>query len=126
MLLLDTDILIDFQRGFTPAVEWFRSLSETPQISGLVAMELIQDARDTREVERSRKLAAPFPVVWPSEEDCNLALEIFRAHHLSHNLGLIDALIGATALGLDATLCTFNDKHYRVVSGLKLSRPYLR
>ncbi len=126
MLLLDTDILIDFQRGFAPAVAWFRGLEEMPSIPGLVAMELVQDARDAREVERSRKLAAPFPVVWPTEVDCNLALEAFRAHHLSHNLGLLDALIGATAIGLDATLCTFNDKHYRVLSGLNLSRPYSR
>jgi predicted nucleic acid-binding protein len=126
LLLLDTDILIDFQRGFAPAVEWFRSLSDTPSIPGLVAMELIQDARDSREVERSRKLAAPFDVVWPSEADCTLALEVFRTHHFSHNLGLIDSLIGATALGLDATLCTFNDKHYRVIPGLQLSRPCSR
>lgn len=69
---------------------------------------------------------SPFPVVWPSEADCTLALEDFRTHHLSHNLGLIDSLIGVTALGLDATLCTFNDKHYRVIPGLQISRPYPR
>lgn len=45
--------------------------------------------------------------------------------HLSHNLGLIDSLIGATTIGLNATLCT-NVKHYRSVAGLLTEQPYLR
>jgi predicted nucleic acid-binding protein len=30
MYLVDTDILIDIQRGYAPAVTWFASLSELP------------------------------------------------------------------------------------------------
>jgi predicted nucleic acid-binding protein len=44
MLLLDTDVLIDIQRGRPQALEWFSRLTELPAISGLVAMELIQGA----------------------------------------------------------------------------------
>jgi predicted nucleic acid-binding protein len=44
--------------------------------------------------------------------------------HLSHRLGLLDALIAACALGQAATLCAFNLKHYRVIAGLITEQPY--
>ena len=71
MLLLDSDILIDIQRGYAPAVAWFSNLAELPAVPGLVAMELIQDAENKDQVEKARKLVAPFPVVWLTESDCN-------------------------------------------------------
>jgi predicted nucleic acid-binding protein len=52
-----------------------------------------------------------------------LVLTIF---YLSHRLGLLDALIGACAVGRAATLCTFNVKHYRVIAGLTTEQPYPR
>src|ERR671915_587311 len=72
------------------------------------------------------ELVAPLPVVWPTAADCQRALTDFIAYHLSHNLGLLDALIAACAIGLSATLCTFNVKHYRVVPGLVMLQPYTR
>ncbi len=41
-------------------------------------------------------------------------------------LGLIDALIAASAIGLSVELCTFNTKHYRVIEGLTIVKPYVR
>jgi predicted nucleic acid-binding protein len=126
MDLLDTDVLIDVQRGHPPALAWFGSLVDLPVVPGIVVMELVQDARNDREVRQALKLAAPFRVIWPTEADCNRALSNFTAYHLSHNLGLLDALISACAIGLSATLMTFNVKHYRVVPGLTIGQPYAR
>jgi predicted nucleic acid-binding protein len=126
VLLLDADVLIDIQRGHSPAVEWFTGLSEPPSVPGLVVMELIQDAQNRQQVERAQKLVAPLPVVWPTEADCDLALDLFGQFHLSHNLGLLDALIGSTAVGLGAALCTFNVKHFRVIQDLVVEEPYPR
>jgi len=39
---------------------------------------------------------------------------------------LIDALIAASAIGLSVELCTFNTKHYRVIEGLTIVKPYVR
>jgi len=122
--LLDTDILIDIQRGYAPALAWFGTLNELPAIPGLVVMELIQDAQNLQPVRTVLKLIAPLPVVWPTQVDCQRALSDFTTYHLSHGLGLLDALIAACAVGLSATLCTFNVKHYRVVPGLVLKQPY--
>jgi hypothetical protein len=126
VILLDSDVLIDVQRRHPPAVEWFAGLDELPSVPGIVVMELIQTARNGDEVRRALHLVAPLPVVWPSQADCARALSDFAKLHLSHSLGLLDALIAATAVGAGATLCTFNLKHYKAVPGLLLAPPYAR
>jgi len=126
MDLVDTDVLIDVQRGHPPALAWFGGLADLPAVPGFVVMELVQDARNAREVRQALKLGAPLQVVWPTGTDCTRALSDFTAYHLSHGLGLLDALIAACAVGLSATLYTFNDKHYRVVPGLVTAQPYTR
>jgi predicted nucleic acid-binding protein len=126
MDLVDTDVLIDVQRGHPPALAWFAGLTDLPAVPGFVVMELIQDARNNREIRQALKLVAPLPVAWPTAVDCARALSDFTAYHLSHGLGLLDALIAACAVGLSATLFTFNDKHYRVVPGLVTAQPYTR
>lgn len=126
MYLLDTDILIDIQRSYAPALTWFASLIDLPSVPGFVVMELIQDAQNAQQVRQALRLLAPLPVVWPTEVDCARALSDFTAYHLSHSLGLIDAMIAACAVGRSATLCTFNVKHYRIVPGLVMEQPYTR
>lgn len=126
MILLDTDILIDVQRGFAPAVEWLADLSELPAVPGFVVMELIQGANNAGQVRQALKLVTPFPVVWPTEADCARALSDFAVYHLSHGLGLLDALIAACAVGRAASLCSINAKHYRAVPDLHLQTPYQR
>jgi predicted nucleic acid-binding protein len=126
MELVDTDVLIDIQRGHPPALAWFAGLTVLPAVPGFVVMELIQDARNAKEVRSALKLVTPFKVIWPTEADCTRALSDFATYHLSHGLGLLDALIASCAVGLSATLCTFNEKHYQVVPGLTTVRPYIR
>src|SRR4051812_4434863 len=123
MDMLDTDILIDVQRNYPPAIEWFNGLAELPIVPGFVAMELIQDARDRREVQRALRSIAPLAIAWPSASDCKQAFENFVSLHLSHNLGLIDSLIAACAVGRSARLITFNVKHYRMVPDLVTVQP---
>ncbi|MEP0906303.1 VapC toxin family PIN domain ribonuclease [Leptolyngbya subtilissima ST-M1] len=118
--------MIDIQRGYGPAVTWFASIPELPSIPGFVAMELIQDAQNKQQVRKVLQLIAPLAIVWPTETDCSRALSDFTTYHLSHKVGLIDALIAACAVGRSATLCTFNVKHYQVISGLRIEQPYSR
>ena len=126
MRLLDADVLVDIQRNHPPAVAWYQSLTELPHVPGLVIMELVQHAQNQRQVRAALRLVRPLPIVWPSEADCDRALADYIAFHLSHNLGLLDSLIAACAVGRAATLCTFNVKHYRVITGLTTEQPYPR
>lgn len=125
--LLDADIVIDLQRRFPPATVWFAGLDlSAVAVPGFVSMEMIQSARNAQEARSADSILARLARVWPSDTACEAALADFRALHLSHNLGLVDALIGATARERSATLCTFNAKHYRMIPNLLIEQPYLR
>ena len=124
--MLDTDVLIDIQRGYTPAIDWFSSLAEVPSVPSFVVMELVQDSQNVQQVRKALQLVAPLPMIWATEADCARALLDFTAYHLSNSLGLLDALIAACAVGWGLTLCTFNVKHYRVVPNLLTGQPYAR
>lgn len=89
-------------------------------------MELVEGCRDRQEVQALLREIAPFRTYWPSEVDQERALATFARAHLSHGLGLLDALIGETATGVSAVLCTFNIRHFQAVPGLLTEQPYHR
>jgi len=124
--LLDTDVGIDVRRRHPPAVAWLASLPDRPGLPGPVVMELIAGCRNQREVQALLRDTAPFRLYWPTEADQDRALQTFARAHLSHRLGLLDAIIGECAVGLSATLSTFNVRHYRAVVGLVTEQPYTR
>lgn len=128
MILLDSDVMIDLLRQYPSAVEWFNTLEDEEEIilPGYVVMELIQGCRNKIEQERLQRELATYGVVWPSPEDCDRALGVFTRYRLSHNAGLLDVLIGQTAIALGIPLCTFNQKHYQFVPGLQTIQPYER
>lgn len=123
MILLDTDVMVDILRGFEPAKDWLKSAQEIA-VPGLVAMELIQGCQNAKEQRQLEKALSAYQLFWPNEDDCTRALTSFSAHYLSDNIGLLDALIAETAIGVDAELASFNVKHYRVLRGLKTIQPY--
>lgn len=126
MRMLDSDILIDVLRQFAPAENWLNNLTEIPGLSGLVVMELIGGCNNKSDLRHVQRLTGLFPVVWPTEADCRRAFADFAQFRLSHNLGLLDSLIAATAIGQGAMLCTFNVKHFQMLPGLTLEQPYMR
>ena len=59
MILLDSDIIIDFLRKYPPAVTWLRSLEdEQIALPGYVAMELIQGCNNKIELQEIRRFIA--------------------------------------------------------------------
>ena len=71
MELVDTDVLIDVQRGQPPALAWFSGLAKLPAVPGFVVMELVRNARNAR---RAFGLVSPLQIVWPTHVDCARAL----------------------------------------------------
>ncbi len=127
MILLDTDVMIDLLRRYSPAVAWLESLGDDElQLPGFVVMELLQGCRNKAEQEKLEKELQSYAVTWPSPATCNEARAVFARAHLSHGLGLLDALIGQTAVALQVPLYTFNDKHYAGLPGLQTVQPYTR
>ena len=128
MILLDSDVMIDLLRQYPPALKWFDALEEEEEVllPGYVVMELIQGCRNKSEQERLQRELATCGVVWPEAEDCDRALQVFTQYRLRHNAGLLDVLIGQTAVALGMPLYTFNQKHYHFIPGLQTVQPYER
>ena len=95
-------------------------------VSGYVVMELIQGCRNKVEQERVQRELAPYGVVWLSPTDCDRALDVFTMYRLSHNAGLLDVLIGQTAVALGVPLHTFNQRHYNFIPGIQTVQPYTK
>ena len=125
MVLLDTDVMIDFLRQYSPAVAWLNSLGdEEVLLPGFVVMELIQGCRNREEQEKVERDLGGYHVAWPSPETCNQALSVFVRCYLSHGLGILDALIGQMAVALNLPMHTFNQRHYSAIPNLTTVQPY--
>ena len=123
--MLDSDILVDFLRGFPPAMSWFETVADTDLVvPGFVAMEMIQGCTNRADQTRVERLLRPYGIVWLSPDECDAALQTFSRFHLSHRLSTFDSLIAHVSIALNAPLCTFNAKHYSMIQGLTIIQPY--
>ncbi|NJO82269.1 MAG: type II toxin-antitoxin system VapC family toxin [Blastochloris sp.] len=127
MILLDTDIMIDVLRKYPPALAWLTSLGSTElMLPGIVVMELIQGCRNKAEQDQLLRDVGGYRTAWSSPSAGDHALQDFVSFRLSHNLGLLDALIAHTAIELRAPLHTFNQKHYAAITALTTVQPYIK
>ena len=127
MTFVDTDVMVDLLRTYPPAVKWLESLGEEELLlSGFVCAELVQGCTTKEQQDKVARFLLPHHTTWPERETCDRALRVFSDFHLSHGLGLIDALIGQMAADMNVPLNTFNTRHYECIPGLKTEQPYLR
>ncbi len=127
-LMLDTDILIDLSRQYAPALNWLYEIYDTPMpnICGFSAMEFLFGVSNSDQIRRARAFLHVFPIIWPSIEAMQRALNDFTPLHLSTGIGIIDSLIASTALDRDLSVVTFNKRHFDAVPGLRTIQPYER
>jgi len=121
-LIIDTDVLIWFLRGNQKAIDYI--LDATPfSISIVTYMELVRGMRDKRELAKMKKAFAEMSVeIIPLSESISLrASDYVEMYSLSHSMEMADALIAGTCIEENETLVTANDKHYRVVEGLRMT-----
>jgi len=110
--LLDTDVLIDYLRGHAEAVIYVEGLTEPLFMSAITMAELYAGVRDGEERAALDAFTSAFDVV-PVEREIALKGGLYRRDYgKSHNTGLADAMIAATAELRQATLVTLNEKHF--------------
>jgi predicted nucleic acid-binding protein len=123
-LLLDTDVIIEYLRGRPEAVRYLQGLEGTLLISAITVAELYVGVRGGSEERQLEQFLLAFDVV-PISGDIGRIGGLFRRDYgRSHGVGLADALIGATAQEQQATLVTFNSRHYPMLIEVRV--PYAR
>ncbi len=123
VILIDTDVLIDFFRGHEKAIAFLKSHSSEIALSSIVVAELYAGIKDDEreQVDDFISLFPVFPVTLGIAKSGGL---LRRDYHPSHGVRLADALLAATALAHNAQLKTLNVKHYPMLKGLK--PPYIK
>ena len=121
-VLVDTDVLIDFLRGYGPAVSFVDDHSDRIVLSAIVVAELHAGAKGAKgEAEQTvlDKLLSVVRVVPLSGEIARLGGLYRRDYGPSHGTGLSDALVAATAFLENAALKTLNVKHYPMFEDIR-------
>ena len=121
-VLVDTDILIDVALETQEAIDRLTELEKDTalSVSVITAMELIVGCRNKTELRNTERFLQRFQVHPIIEQISTTAFRLIREYRLSHGLLIPDALIAATALGLDCELLTKNHRDFRFIKGLQL------
>ena len=119
LILLDTDVLVDFFRGHRKAVAFVNARSAQIILSSIVVAELYAGVRGDREQAALEALVSLFRVVPVSGEIAKTGGLYKRDYGKSHGVGLADAILAATAEAENAELKTLNTKHYPMLKGLR-------
>ena len=127
MVLLDSTILIDFSRGNEDAINFLETSKKNKDevaISIISSMELIIGCRDKSEVKKAQKFLGDYPVIDISIPISKEAYQLILEYSKSHGLVIPDAFIAATALDENLTLVTSNIRHFDIIEGLRVQKPY--
>ena len=123
-LLIDTDVLIEYLRGRSEAVEYLEGLTSDLYISVISVAELFAGVRGDEEEKCLKQLLLAFVILPVAEKTARLGGLYRREYGRSHGTGLADALIAATSQDYGADLVTFNRRHFPMVS--RITVPYDR
>lgn len=119
LMLPDTDVLIDFLRGYPQAVTFVNKNASRIILSPIVIAELYAGVRDGDEQDILDNFIALFPVIPVTSEIATAGGLFKRDYGKSHGVGLADAIIAASCISEQAALKTLNIKHYPMIKGLK-------
>jgi|SRR3989338_2183462 len=122
MILLDTNILVDYLRNYAPAVEFFEKLNNDILFSAITEAELLagQANNDAKKRETLIHLLSRWTKIPVDNPLVILAGDISR----KHNLDIPDAIIAASAIISNAELITRNVKDFKKVDKLRVKNPY--
>ena len=119
LILLDTDVLVDFFRGHSKAVAFVKARCPRIILSSIVIAELYAGVKGDAEQAALENFISLFRVVPVSAEIAKAGGLYKRDYGKSHGIGLADAILASTAEAENADLKTLNTKHYPMLKGLK-------
>jgi predicted nucleic acid-binding protein len=124
--VVDTDILVDALRGFSVGLDYVEGASQqgTLRISIISEMELIVGCRNRRELRRLERFLRRCTILDMADVIAARTVTLLRQYRFSHGLSITDALIAASALAYNETLYTKNVRHFQMIPGLTVVRPY--
>jgi predicted nucleic acid-binding protein len=124
LLLVDTDVLIDYLRDQPEAVAFLEGTEQPLATSVISVAELYAGVRDGEERRRLDAFVEAFAVLALDAAPAQQAGLWRRQYGPSHGTGLADALIAASAAAASATLVTLNRRHFPMLAEVRV--PYAK
>lgn len=120
-MLFDTDVLIWYLRGNEKAAAVMEKAQDR-QVSIVSYMELLQGAKDKKEVRMIRSFLKDLAFdILPLTENIGHRASVYMEEYcLKSGMCLADALLASTAIENHLTLCTGNNKHYKSIAEMEL------
>ena len=87
-------------------------------------MELIIGCRNKGEINKTLKFFGDYSVIDISIPVSKKAYQLIIEYSKGHGLVIPDAIIAATALESSLTLATSNVRHFNIIEGLGVQKPY--
>jgi tRNA(fMet)-specific endonuclease VapC len=123
---LDTDVLIDVSRKKAAAIAFLEQKEKEGEVccSVVSEFEMLSGARNKKEQKTIVDFFNRFTILAIDDTVSWQALDWYMQYHLSHGTGFLDCLIAATAFQYSLPIYTLNTKHFKILPGLDLRRPY--
>ena len=116
MLVIDTDVLIDYLRDQPDAVAFLEGTEQSLAVSVVSIAELYVGVREGEEQQRLDAFVSAFEAL-PLDRKAGVQACLWRRQYgPSHGTGLADALIGASVEESGATLVTLNRRHFPMLA----------
>ncbi len=122
--LLDTDVAVDFLRGYIKAIDFVNKHSKNCSLSTITVSELYAGVKEGKERQDLVDFISLFQVLNITHEIAELGGLFKRDFGRTHGVGLADALIAATSKIHQVELKTSNIKHYPMLKNV--IAPYSR
>lgn len=119
-LLCDTRVIIDYINGRSAVLNDLLAKGTHLFINSVIEMELLQGARDKKELQVIKKKLLSFRLLDLQQMIFDSATQLMRDYRLSHSLALPDAVIGATAIYYQIQLYTYNQKDFGFLPEIQL------
>ncbi|MBM5817553.1 MAG: type II toxin-antitoxin system VapC family toxin [Cyanobacteria bacterium K_Offshore_surface_m2_239] len=124
LLVVDTDVLIDYLRDQSDAVAFLEGCTQPLALSVVSVAELYVGVRDGEERHRLDAFVAAFDAL-PLERKAAVQAGLWRRQYgPSHGTGLADALIAASVATAGATLVSLNRRHFPMLADVLV--PYAK
>lgn len=122
LLLIDTDVLIDYSRGIEKTKGILKNLESDYilSISVVTQLELMVGCENKTDFKSLQKFLSNFEIIQLNKSTSEIAVDLFKKYRLSHGVLIPDMLIASTALTLEIPLLSKNQKDFRFIKKLDL------
>lgn len=124
-LLIDTDVFIDFLRGYPPAKNYFESLKTGKKLvfSSIITEIELLGGKDCESIEKRNQVSALVSLANQVTIDRSI-VEKSGEFIRKHDIEVPDAIVAATAFNSKATIITRNVKDYEKIKEVRVKKPY--